>query len=486
MKSQPNQMTNSHILVQDFDFYEPVSVEEAILLLDKYNDRARVLAGGTDLFVMMKVERISPDVIISLNKIPGLNQIQINKNGDISIGALTTILALRDHPYLKRHYEALSKACHTFSALQVETMGTVGGNICNGSPAADSVPALLVLGAVAEIQGPQGSRSLPLDEFFVSPGITALKRGEILVSITLPKLPEKMVSDYVKVARIAADLAKACLGISLIRNGNKIVECRVAAGSVAPTPRRLLRVEEVLAGQTYSNELVKEAGKLAGEEISPISDARSSGWYRRQVIDVMLRDLLERAWQTASETAAAEPDGFVPRPVQNIPSSMESKNYEQDRKHSITLHVNGKPFPVQVYPKELLMNVLRDHLSLTGTKYGCGIGECGACTVLIDGVPKFSCLTLAIDAAGKEVTSIEGLQGLNGELDPIQQAFIDHAAFQCGYCTPGIIMALKGLIKENPHPNEEEVRDALKGNRCRCTGYVSITRAVLALTGENS
>ena len=176
MKSQPNQMTNSHILVQDFDFYEPVTVEEAVQLVDKFGDRARVLAGGTDLFVMMKVERISPDVIISLNKISGLDQIQINKNGDVSIGALTTILALRDHPYIKRHYEALSKACHTFSALQVETMGTVGGNICNGSPAADSVPALLVLGAIAEIQGPQGSRSLPLEEFFLGPGITALKR----------------------------------------------------------------------------------------------------------------------------------------------------------------------------------------------------------------------------------------------------------------------------------------------------------------------
>ncbi len=156
MKSQPNQMTNSHILVQDFDFYEPVSVEEAVKLVDKFGDRARVLAGGTDLFVMMKVERISPDVIISLHKIPELDQIQINKNGDVSIGALTTILALRDHPYIKKHYEALSKACHTFSALQVETMGTVGGNICNGSPAADSVPALLVLGAVAEYSGTRG------------------------------------------------------------------------------------------------------------------------------------------------------------------------------------------------------------------------------------------------------------------------------------------------------------------------------------------
>ena len=486
MKSQPNQMTNSHILVQDFDFFEPVTIEEAVQLVDKFGDRARVLAGGTDLFVMMKVERISPDVIISLHKISGLDQIQIDKNGDVSIGALTTILALRDHPVIKRHYEALSKACHTFSALQVETMGTVGGNICNGSPAADSVPALLVLGAVAEIQGPQGSRGLPLEEFFLGPGLTALKRGEILVSITLPKPSEKMVSDYVKVARIAADLAKASLGITLVRSGNTIVDCRVAAGSVAPTPRRLYQVEEVLVGQTYSQVLVNEAGRLAGEEISPISDARSTSWYRRQVIDVMLRDLLERAWQSAGDAVVSEPDGYVSLPVQDLPSAVESKNYEQGKKHAITLNVNGNSYPVQVYPNELLMNVLREHLSLTGTKYGCGIGECGACTVLIDGVPKFSCLTLAIDAVGKEVTSIEGLQGLNGELDPIQQAFIDHAAFQCGYCTPGIIMALKGLIKDNPHPNEEEVRDALKGNRCRCTGYVSITRAVLAVTGENS
>ena len=229
------------------------------------------------------------------------------------IGALTTILALRDHPYVKRHFEALSKACHTFSALQVETMGTVGGNICNGSPAADSVPALLVLGAVAEIQGPQGTNPAA-GGLLPGPGKTDLKRGEILLSVTLPYPRKGLVSDYVKVARIAADLAKACLGISLVRSGNVIVDCRVAAGSVAPTPRRLSKVEEALVGQTYTPELVKEAGKLAGEEISPISDARSTAWYRRQVIDVMLRDLLERAWQSTRRRVVVEPDGFISQP----------------------------------------------------------------------------------------------------------------------------------------------------------------------------
>jgi len=121
---------------------------------------------------------------------------------------------------------------------------------------------------------------------------------------------------------------------------------------------------------------------------------------------------------------------------------------------------------------------LRERLELTGSKYGCGIGECGACTVLLNGEPVMSCLVLAIAAAGSEVVTVEGLEGPDGELDPLQEAFIEHAAFQCGYCTPGMLMTSKSLLQENPSPTEDEIRDYLKGNRCRCTGFTSIVRAV--------
>jgi carbon-monoxide dehydrogenase small subunit len=147
-------------------------------------------------------------------------------------------------------------------------------------------------------------------------------------------------------------------------------------------------------------------------------------------------------------------------------------------RHEIELTVNGVKHRLRVKPNELLLNVLRERLELTGSKYGCGIGECGACTVLLNGEPVMSCLVLAIAADGSEVVTVEGLEGPDGELDPLQEAFIEHAAFQCGYCTPGMLMTSKSLLQENPSPTEDEIRDYLKGNRCRCTGFTSIVRAV--------
>ena len=152
----------------------------------------------------------------------------------------------------------------------------------------------------------------------------------------------------------------------------------------------------------------------------------------------------------------------------------------------ITLNVNGEKRRLDVAPNELLLNVLRERLELTGTKYGCGIGECGACTVWLNGEPVLGCLVLAVRADGGEVRTIEGLAAPDGTLDPLQEAFIEENAFQCGYCTPGMLMMTKKLLEEIPEPTEDEVRDYLKGNRCRCTGYASIVRAVQRASGGES
>jgi carbon-monoxide dehydrogenase small subunit len=144
---------------------------------------------------------------------------------------------------------------------------------------------------------------------------------------------------------------------------------------------------------------------------------------------------------------------------------------------AITLNVNGKDHRLEVKPNELLLNVLRDRLGLTGTKYGCGIGECGACTVLLDGRAILSCQTLAFTADGKKITTIEGLEQ-DGSLHPLQQAFIDEGAVQCGYCTPGMILSAKALLDSNPDPSTEQIKQAIRGNLCRCTGYANILRAI--------
>jgi len=150
-------------------------------------------------------------------------------------------------------------------------------------------------------------------------------------------------------------------------------------------------------------------------------------------------------------------------------------------KRMINLKVNGKEHTLEVGANETLVEVLRERLRLTGTKIGCNRGECGACTVLIDGEPVLSCLTLAIECEGKEILTIEGLEDPEtGELDPIQEAFIENFGIQCGFCTPGMVMTAKALLNRNPDPSEEEIKEAIQGNLCRCTGYTQIVESILA------
>lgn len=147
-------------------------------------------------------------------------------------------------------------------------------------------------------------------------------------------------------------------------------------------------------------------------------------------------------------------------------------------KHTtISLNVNGEDYSIRVSDNRTLLQAIRDDLGLTGTKEGCGVGECGACTVLVDGQPVNSCLVLAVEMDGREISTVEGL-ARDGALDPLQQAFIEEGAVQCGFCTPGMLMTAKGLLNKNPAPTEDEIRSAIEGNLCRCTGYEPIIRAI--------
>ena len=152
---------------------------------------------------------------------------------------------------------------------------------------------------------------------------------------------------------------------------------------------------------------------------------------------------------------------------------------------TLTMTLNGREVTIEVNADALLVDVLRGELEMTGTKEACGEGECGACTVLLDGEPVTSCLVPALKAQGREVMTVEGLAS-GGELHPLQKAFIEHGAVQCGYCTPGMLMSAKALLDRNPHPSEEEIRLAISGNLCRCTGYIKIVEAIRAASQELS
>ena len=158
---------------------------------------------------------------------------------------------------------------------------------------------------------------------------------------------------------------------------------------------------------------------------------------------------------------------------------------ERPESIDLALTLNGEPAGARIEPRELLVDVLREQFGLRGTKRSCDLGACGACTVLVDGLPASSCSTLAADVEGRSVVTIEGL-GTPAALDPVQQAFVDHGAMQCGFCTPGMVLAVKALLSANPSPTEDEVRHYLRGNVCRCTGYVKIIEAVLDLAARGA
>jgi len=152
-------------------------------------------------------------------------------------------------------------------------------------------------------------------------------------------------------------------------------------------------------------------------------------------------------------------------------------------KHTIDLTINGEKYELRVTPNELLVNVIRETVGLTGTKYACGTGQCGACTVVVDGEPILGCLTLAVTVDGSEITTIEGLANADGILDPLQEAFLDTNAIQCGYCTPGMVLVGRDLLQKMPNPSEDQIRHHIKGNICRCTGYNGIVRAIKKAAG---
>lgn len=477
-----NEMTNTHIIINRFAYLEPETLQEAFALLKEYGKRAKLLAGGTDLFVHMKMERSAPDAVINIQKIAQLKQINVEGN-QLRVGACATIKAVEENPNVKANYMALVESAASFSTTQIQTMGTIGGNLGNGSPASDSAPALIAFGADIQLASGTGTRTLPLANFFTGPGKTVLQPDELITAVLLPLPAENTGSAFLKISRVAADIAKASVAavITLDPHDHHLVQdCRLAYGSVAPVPMRALAAEAQLRGREIDEDLILQVAEAAAQEVTPISDVRSTAQYRRDVVKAITIDALTHAWRRARFAEAPAWTAEPPAVEDPQPAEKHVAQLPAGEKRMIELTVNGHKHQVWVSSHELLLNVLREQLQLTGTKYGCGIGECSACTILFNGKPALACLILAVSAVGQDIQTVEGLESADGELDPLQEAFIEYSAYQCGYCTPGMLMTSKSLLAEIPQPTEDDIRHYLRGNLCRCTGYANIVRAVLS------
>ncbi len=290
-------MANTHIVSQEFAYHEPRSLAVAVSLLQTHGSSAKVLAGGTDLLVQMKLGKVQPQHLVYISKIPELRFL-IEGEG-LRLGPMIFHRDLEKSPVVRDKFTALFEAARSVTSVQIRNMGTLGGNLCHASPAADSAPALLVLAARLKIAGSAGVRILPLENFFIGPGKTDLKPGELLAEIRVPDPGPASGSAFLKLTRVAADLAKVNAAAFIQREKEVCRECRIASGAVAPTPVRLEQAEAVLRGKRFEENLCRLAGEKAAEEIQPITDIRSTAWYRREVIKVLVRDVLQQAWVRA-------------------------------------------------------------------------------------------------------------------------------------------------------------------------------------------
>lgn len=288
-------MVNTRILQQEFDYFTPKSTQEAISLLSKYGSDAKIIAGGTDLIVQMKLEKVSPVYLINILHIPELNHIE--KGNDLRIGAAAKLKDVREFCSNNKEYIALFEAVSVLGKAQVWNMGTIGGNLCNASPSADTAPALLVYKARAKLLSEKGERILDLEEFFKGVNTTAMAPDEIMTEIQIDALSEATGSAFIKVARVGADISKVTCAVAVERDGEACVSCRIALGAVAPVPMRAHETERILSGNTIDASLVKEAGHMVAEEINPIDDVRSTAKYRKGIADVLFRDVFWKAWR---------------------------------------------------------------------------------------------------------------------------------------------------------------------------------------------
>jgi len=285
--------------LRTFDYSAPETIDEAISLLKAAGGSARPLAGGTDLVVQMK-ERATrfpyPATIVSLDRVSELRGVNFSETDGLRIGAGATMTDVASHPAVRERYAALAEGAGVVGSLQTMNMATIGGNVCNAAPSADTAPPLLVYEAEAVIVGPDGRRTLPIAEFFRGPGETALDSDELLAELRLPVPPSGTGAAFRRhTPRKQMDIAVVGVAIALTLSGDTIERARVALGAVAPTPLRASAAEAALQGQTANAETFAKAAKTAVQDSSPITDLRASAEYRRHLVKVMTARLLAEA-----------------------------------------------------------------------------------------------------------------------------------------------------------------------------------------------
>jgi len=276
-----------------FDHYTPHSLPEALDLLSRQNGQTHVIAGGSDLLIKMKKGLIAPAAIINIKRLPELKGISYSAESGLHLGALTTLGELSRSPVIQEHYPCLTQTTSLMASRQIRNFATVGGNLCNASPSADTAPPLIAYGATVHLMGTTGERNLPLEDFFLGPGQNALLPGELLCYINVPPPDgETLYIKHVPRAYMDISVVGVCARLKLLDNQCQLA--RIVLGAVAPTPVRARQAEAALSGQPLTSELIDQVARLTAQESRPIDDTGGSAWYRRRMVEVGTRRCLHR------------------------------------------------------------------------------------------------------------------------------------------------------------------------------------------------
>ncbi len=464
----------------------PTTVDEVLRLLADHGKDSRIVAGGTDLMVELRRNASRGLALIDVTRLGREDRVWLDGDNRIHVGSAATHNQVAASGLLADRGMPLALASSQVGTPQVRNRGTVAGNLVTASPANDTITALWALDARLTLRSVRGQRTLSFPEFYRGVRTTAIARDEMVTDISFPALGGQQRGIFIKRGlRRANAISVVNAAAVLTFEGERVTRAAITLGSVAPIIIRASEAEKALLGAPLSAERIAEAALLSAQAAVPIADVRGSAEYRRAAAGFLVR----RALAALRE---GDPQAAIPGAAPKLWGRTDGRFPAQ--RGTALRHSNGGPEPIECTVNgehvavrgangKRLLDMLREDLGLTGAKEGCGEGECGACTVWMDGIAVLACLVPAPRAHGTHIVTIEGM-ARGDVLHPLQQAFIDEGAVQCGYCTPGIVMAGSSLLEEAPLPEHEQIIAGLSGNLCRCTGYYSVVRALERANGR--
>jgi len=453
-------------------YVAPVQLSDVLELLADHGAQARLIAGGTDLLLELERRgRPGVSMLIDITRLAGLSEIEELDDGRLRLGALVTHNQVVASEVMWEQATPLAQACWEVGSPQLRNRATVVGNLVTASPANDTITPLRALDAVLTVVGLDTEREIPLADFHTGVRQSLLTEHEMVTHVTFRSLYSDERAVFVKVGNRSAQAISVVHGTMSVRlSEDSVTDARIYLGSVAPTIVAAEVAEGQLVAQPLTDDQIEAAAHAAAESITPIDDVRSSADHRR----AMVKQMVSRGLKSLRQDSPVRPHS--PAMLSNAATTHQpGQAVEASADTEITVNVNGEKVTAGHAQDQTVLDWVRD-TGLTGTKEGCAEGECGACTVLVDESAVMACLVPAASIDGRSLTTIEGLAS-EADLHPLQQAFIDNAAVQCGYCIPGFLVAGAALLNEIPRPTRQQLDESLAGNLCRCTGYFKIVDA---------